>query len=413
MMQFSVLLALADSQVEGLLEKALGRGADGLCVAHRCADLEDLLVTAATGVAEAALVSPDLPRLDREALARLLALGVAPVGLAADESGERRLRQLGVVDVQWCDAPAAFIAAAVHEAVARHATSVPGSGFAHALGPAPVPAPPAEPMAAPAGQGRVVAVWGPTGAPGRTTVAIGLAQELALQGWPTLLVDADAYGGSVALSLGLPDEAAGLAAACRQANLGTLDTVVLEALSTEVSPTLAVLTGISRAERWPEVRPAGVEVVLRLARSLAAVTVVDCGFSLEQDEEITYDTLAPRRNGATLAALEQADLVVVVGSADPVGLDRLVAGVAELKECVPGVRTTVVANRVRACAVPGDEGAVREALRRYAGVDRVTCVPLDVAAFDAAVGRGRPLSIDAPPRRAFEQLAASLVGRRR
>jgi len=36
-------------------------------------------------------------------------------------------------------------------------------------------------------------------------------------------------------------------------------------------------------------------------------TVVDCGFSLEQDEELSFDTAAPRRNGATLATLLAAD----------------------------------------------------------------------------------------------------------
>jgi MinD-like ATPase involved in chromosome partitioning or flagellar assembly len=412
MADLPVLMALTDAATATRLVPALTQPGHGLAVVHRCADLEELLVTAATGVAEAALVSPDLPRLDREALARLTALGVAPVGLATDDLGERRLRQLGVVDVQWCDAPTAFIAAAVHEAVARRATAVPGAGFAHALGSLPA-GPPDEPEPAPVGRGRVVAVWGPTGAPGRTTVAMGLAHELAIQGWPSLLVDADVYGGTVALSLGLPDEAPGLAAACRQANLGTLDTSALEELTARVLPGLAVLTGVSRAERWPEVRPAGVEVVLSLARALAAVTVVDCGFSLEQDEEITYDTLAPRRNGATLAALAAADLVVAVGSADPVGMQRLLAGLPELREAVPDVRTTVVVNRVRATGVPGDEREVREALRRYAGVEKLTCVPLDVGALDAAVARHRAVAPDSPPRRAFEQLAASLVGRRR
>lgn len=406
MVQLGVLLALADHQAEGLLAAALGRGRDGLDVVHRCADLEDLLVTAATGVAVAALVSDDLPRLDREALARLQALGVAPVGLAADEHGERRLRQLGVVDVQPGNASVGAVAAAVHHAVARRAGVPPAAGFAHAQAPAAPEPPPAETVRP--GAGRVVAVWGPTGAPGRTTVAVGLAHQLALECWPTLLVDADVYGGSVALSLGLPDEAPGLAAACRQANLGALDTTSLQELTVQVSPKLAVLTGLSRAERWPEVRPAGVEVVLSLARTLAAVTVVDCGFALEQDEEITYDTLAPRRNGATVTVLEEADLVVAVGSADPVGLQRLVLGLTELKEAIPLVRTTVVANRVRGSAVPGGAEAW---LQRHAGVGRVTCVPLDVAAFDASVAQGRPVAPDTAARRAFEHLATALVGK--
>ena len=66
------------------------------------------------------------------------------------------------------------------------------------------------------GGGRIVAVWGPTGAPGRTTVAITLADELARLGCGSLLVDGDVYGGVIAAVLGLLDESPGLAAACRQ-----------------------------------------------------------------------------------------------------------------------------------------------------------------------------------------------------
>ena len=66
-------------------------------------------------------------------------------------------------------------------------------------------------------------MWGPTGAPGRTTVAVGLATELARSGVHTLLADADVYGGVVAQVLGFLDEAPGLAAAVRLANNGQLD----------------------------------------------------------------------------------------------------------------------------------------------------------------------------------------------
>ena len=62
----------------------------------------------------------------------------------------------------------------------------------------------------------------------------------------------------------------------------------------QVRPRLRVLPGIDRADRWPELRPSAVDVVLDLARDLSAVTVVDCGFSLERDEELSFDTAAPR-----------------------------------------------------------------------------------------------------------------------
>ena len=59
--------------------------------------------------------------------------------------------------------------------------------------------------------------------PGRTLVAANIAGELAAEGQSVLLVDADSYGASVAALLGLLDEAAGLAQACRLADQGLLD----------------------------------------------------------------------------------------------------------------------------------------------------------------------------------------------
>jgi Flp pilus assembly CpaE family ATPase len=276
---------------------------------------------------------------------------------------------------------------------------------------------PSVPVSAPdagVGTGRLVAVWGPTGAPGRTTVALGVASEIAALGRSALLVDGDVYGGVLAQVLGVLDEAPGLAAACRLANSGQLDLPQLAQLARAIAPSLRLLSGISRSDRWPELRPAALETVLGLARSLAAFTVVDCGFCLEQDEELSFDTAAPRRNGATLTVLAAADTVLAVGSADPVGLQRLVRGLAELKEAVPGLQPTVVVNRLRPSAVPGDAaGEIRSALQRYAGVDALTLVPLDLAGVDAAVVAGRTLheaATSSPARLALAELAAGLAG---
>ncbi|TAL23371.1 MAG: chromosome partitioning protein [Frankiales bacterium] len=415
-----VLTAVSDARWEARLVAALAQGDLGVSVVRRCVDLADLLATAATGSASAALLSADLRRLDREALGRLALAGVAVVGLVApgEEEAERRLRQLGVLHVLPSDSTPEELSAAVLQAVS--ATAPPSPGERAALGeprralPDPVvPEQVDAPHSGP-GTGRLVAVWGPAGAPGRTTLAVGLASELAQLGRSALLVDADVYGGVIAQVLGLLDEAPGLAAACRLANNGALDLPALAGLARAVGPELRVLSGIARADRWPELRPAALEVVLELARSLADTTVVDCGFCLEQDEELAYDTAAPRRNGATLAALETADTVVAVGSADPVGLQRLVRGLAELRDAVPGVQPLIVVNRLRAGAVPGDaEREVRAALSRYAGVEQLTVVPSDVVGLDRALAAGRTLAEAAstsPARAAITALAAQLAG---
>jgi Flp pilus assembly CpaE family ATPase len=219
----------------------------------------------------------------------------------------------------------------------------------------------------------------------------------------------------VAQVLGFLDEAPGLAAVARLANNGQLDLAALAAAAPLAGPNLRVLTGISRADRWPELRPSALEQVWALARSLAAVTVVDVGFCLEQDEELSFDTAAPRRNGATLATLDAADTVLAVGAADPVGLQRLVRGLTQLRETVPGALPRVVLNRVRRGAVGSEpEAQLAEALQRYAGVRDLAYVPEDREALDAALLQARALlevDRDSRARAALAGIAAALVGR--
>lgn len=435
----TAVLTAVGHQWEARLVTAL-ESAPGLAVVRRCADLADLLAAASAGLADVALVSADLRSLDRAALHHLASHGVRSAGVAApgDEAGERRLRQLGLDVVVRADAEPHEIEEALtglQEAVLPDDPFGPDGGHgpdagdgsarvaAAATEPGAAVAPPGSDGWAPVEQSRVVAVWGPTGAPGRSTLALGLAAELAAAGTRTLLVDCDTYGSSVAQALSLLDEAPGMAAAARAADQGVLDLPALARLAPEVSRGLRVLTGIPRAERWPELRAPAVEHVLTVARQLAEVVVVDCGFSIEDDEELSYDTLAPRRNAATLTALEQADELLVVGSADPVGLQRLVRAVQDVGS-IPSPTPQVVVNKVRASAVGGrPERRIGEALVRFSGMDDLLFLPWDQASLDEAMLAGRTLVECAPQselRRAIAAVASRYaagapepVGRRR
>ncbi|WP_170323827.1 AAA family ATPase [Cryptosporangium phraense] len=257
-------------------------------------------------------------------------------------------------------------------------------------------------------RGQVIAVWGPTGAPGRTTVALGLADESARQNIHTLLIDADTYGGVVAQHLGLLDEAAGLASAARLANTGRLTPTSLAATARAISPHLRVLTGISRPDRWPEITPDAVDEILDHARALSELTIVDIGFCLEEDEELVFDTAAPRRNGATLAVLGNADSILAIGAADPVGLHRLVRGLASLKEALPSAEPIVVVNKLRRGPIPGDPTrSVESALQRFAGIDGIRTLPYDRPSTDRALAEGRTLAEvtpNSPLRKALKTL---------
>jgi MinD-like ATPase involved in chromosome partitioning or flagellar assembly len=380
------------------------------------------------------VVSPDLRGLDRDALRHLAGHGVRVAGLvpSRDEDGERRLRQLGVATILRPDDPSEEVGSALATLAGSTTTGLPGR--ASPDGADEVEGARGRPDAVPwragavdlpdgaddldghpgdtqARAGVVTVVWGPTGAPGRTTVATTLAATLAAAGVSTLLVDLDTWGASVAQVLGLVDEAPGVAAAARASEQGSLDVPALARLAPEVVPGLRVLTGLPRAERWPELRAAAVEDVLRLARRVADHVVVDTGFAIEDDEELSYDTLAPRRNASTLAALEAADHLLVVGSADPVGLQRLVRAVQEVA-VVASPAPAVVVNKVRASvAGPRPERAIREVLGRFAGMERVRLVPWAPDECDAALLAGRTVLETAPQGRlatAVADLAAAV-----
>lgn len=435
-----VLTAVTGASWESTLVGALSDAEHGLTVVRRCVDLPDLLAVATTGTARAVLLSSDLRRLDREAVTRLLGARVAVVGLIdpGDADSEQRLRALGIAHVLAADAGAGAVSAAVLAAVADLAAADPAGGSAAGLDVgdprAALPdrvdvdvdvdadADPAGPALAASdlagrpglGRGRLLAVWGPTGAPGRTTVAVGVADEAARLGISTLLVDADVYGAVIGQVLGLLDESAGLAVAARQAGNGVLDAAALGRSAWAVTPKLRVLTGIARADRWPELRPSSLETVLEVGRELAALIVVDLAFCVEQDEELSYDTLAPRRNAATLTTLAMADSVLCLSGADPVSLQRTVRALADLRERLPEVRPQVVVNRLRRHVVPGDpRKEIAAALSRFANVEALAYLPQDVAGADAALAAGRTLAEVAPRsplRLALRALAAQLAG---
>jgi MinD-like ATPase involved in chromosome partitioning or flagellar assembly len=413
-MALQVFTAVTGASWESTLVGALDRDAHGVTVVRRCVDVSDLLAAAATGTGQAALLSAELRRLDGEAIARLSAAGVAVVGLVdpGDERAAERLRQLGVERVLPADSEPELIAEALRAAVAG--TPAQGRDISDPRAALPGLTATELPEERPAGPGQVVAVWGPTGAPGRTTVALGLADEAARLGVDTFLVDADVYGGVVAQLLGLLDESPGLAGAARLAGSGTLDAPALVRLAWAVRPHLRVLTGLARADRWPELRPRAVGTVLDEARRLAELVVVDCSFNLEDDEELSFDTAAPRRNGATLAVLEAADTVLCVSGADPVALQRSVRALDELREALPDVDPVVVVNQLRRGPVSGDPRAeIAAAVERFAGREVRFFLPADRDAADAALASGRTLAEVAPRsplRTALRSLAADVAG---
>src|SRR5690606_16570723 len=133
------------------------------------------------------LLSIDLPGLDTDVVHRLVEARVTPIGIAAadDAYAVSRFDALGVgtrTPVSGLDRLDDLVVTAedLPDTPEELGPLLPGSETTQA------------------GRGRIVTVWGPTGAPGRSTVAMGFACEAAAAGTPTLLIDADTYGGAAA-----------------------------------------------------------------------------------------------------------------------------------------------------------------------------------------------------------------------
>jgi MinD-like ATPase involved in chromosome partitioning or flagellar assembly len=111
--------------------------------------------------------------------------------------------------------------------------------------------------------------------------------------------------------------------------------------------------------------------------------------------------------------LDAADQVLVVGAADPIGVQRLIRGLAELRDAGIGTPVSVVVNKVRRGVVPGDPGReVGDALQRFAGYSPAALLPYDRDGIDAALAAGRLLGEmrpSSPLRKAVAALAAALL----
>lgn len=354
----------------------------GVVVLKRCVDVDDLLATATSGQADVAVVGLDAHGLDPSAVTHLRRYAVRPVAVsdaAVDDLDVRaRAERLGI---------AALVATDELDSLAGVVSTVEdvADTFVRAGEDAPVPAP-----AGSAEQHRIIAIWGPGGAPGRTTVAVTVAAELARRGNPTVLVDADPYGGGVAQQLGILDEVSGLLSAVRLAGAGQL--VDRFASTTRaVGDCLTVVTGLPRADRWLEVRAPHLESVLDRARDLGDV-VVDTGFSLEDEPGGDFGA-RPARNAMTLTALSSADEIVVVGAADPVGLSRLARGLVDLREITGGAPVRVVVNRMRA-SLGWSEREIAGMVEGFSRVSGLHFLPDDRASADRALVAGRSLVED-------------------
>ena len=275
----------------------------------------------------------------------------------------------------------------------------------------PEPAFPA--VASPAGHerdGRIVLVWGPHGAPGRSTVAVSLAHGLAACGG-AILVDADVEAPCLVQLLGMPEDSSALAGTARLATHGRLDAESFRRVLAPVGSGLFLLGGLGRSGRWRELPPASMTEVWAQCRRAAAWTVVDVAGG-PADDDVDDFTLEPGRGAVTADLVSHADVILVVGGADPVGVRRLLQLLDEMGASMnPTGRVEVVINRVRASAAgPSPQQALREALARFGGLEDIVLLPDDAATADACLLQGCTV-LEQAPSSALGKALSALVDR--
>ncbi len=369
--------------------------APGLVVLKRCVDVSDLMGAATTGQADIALVAIEAPGLDTDAVDhlrrhRVRAIGVdSGTSLAEDRARARRLGMVASLGAEEMARLAEVITAGADDDVAIEAASLASTTADE--GPDRI------------GSGRVLVVWGPYGAPGRTTVAVGLATELARRRQHTVLVDADPWGGSIAQHLGVLDEVSGVLAGARLAATGDLPDR-FASIQRRLGEHLTVVTGLPRPDRWSEVRAGTIEHVAELAAQAGHV-VLDTGFSIEDENTLDLGS-RPTRNAMTLGALSCAEETVVVGSADPVGLARLARGLTDLSEVSLDSPVRVVINRMRS-TLGWSEREIIGMVQGFARVRSIHFLPEDRGSVDHALVSGGPLT-EGPLTRAISGLVDDL-----
>jgi len=191
----------------------------------------------------------------------------------------------------------------------------------------------------------VLAVWGTSGAPGRTTLAVGIATALSAHG-PTLLVDADTANPTIAHLLGLPVHASGLSTLARTASRGPITPADTLGAAVMRSENLHVITGLVTPHRWREVSKPGIESIVGALRLSARYSVVDiASTSLEKASR------GANRDDAALGVLERADRLVIVARGDIVGINRLSFLVRWWEEQERAIPVEVIVNRVSTAAI--------------------------------------------------------------
>ncbi|MGH2820351.1 MAG: AAA family ATPase [Actinomycetota bacterium] len=359
-----------DPEREAALAARLTHDADAELVL-RCVDRVEMLAALRSGGVDAVVSIGLPPWLDKQCLEEVSRAGARLVGVLDDPLEADRLSSWGAVLLTSDASPDEILVAA-------------------AAGPPPL-VPPAVPEALER-RGRLLAVWGPKGSPGRTSVAIELAAELASSEPDTLLIDGDPYGGDVLQVLGIVEELPTVVWAAQMAAKEELVEDLLERqLRRAGKDGPVILPGLPRGELWAEVSQYGWSELLAFARAAFTFTICDVGFCLESSDS-PYPGSGEGRNRMARTAISTADRVVAVCRADAIGIKQFLWAFEQLDEMIDPDDVVIVVNRARA----SEQRDIANVIRRHLGRRVLAFVPdrpaefLDAARNGTTIRQARP-----------------------
>ncbi|HMS71915.1 MAG TPA: hypothetical protein PKB03_02670 [Baekduia sp.] len=374
-----VLLAIGNPERERQLLTALRDG--GCTIAGRCLDGSSLVQQAIAGNVDAVLAATGLHRLTGESFIAVREAGV-PMVLLAGAGEAEAYAGLSYVLPAASDGP--VVIAALHEAIRRGAviSQVATDGLST----------PERAEHGYLGDGEIIALVSGKGAPGTTTVAIGLAATLGGSKRSVVLVDGDLRGGSIGPYLDL-DPRRGLSGL----SAGPVDRPerVLDEL--QDGPGFAILTGIERPELQERLAPERIAGTVSALQERFDVILIDGG-----------ETLSGVTSAVGAAFLRSAERVLLVTTADLLGLWNARASLRFVTESlgVPAEAVSAIVNRR-----DGSEQYGSHEVERALGIRVVAAIPEDVRAARRARADQIPIvTAGGKAARAIAELASRLAG---
>ncbi len=375
-----------DPELEARLAVSISQMPDA-DIALRCVDKIETLAVIQGGDIDA-LISAGVPVwLDDQTVRESVARGIRVVSVTNDPVTRLHMERLGSLVVPADTSPDEILRACRDEGLQSEAAET----TRHAL----------------SFDGRLVAVWGPKGSPGRTSIAIELAAEIAKSEPATLLIDGDLYGGDIAQLLGLAEEVPTVVWASRMAAKNELDGRSLrESVRRPFRGGPSVLSGVKRPDLWAEVSDHGWRELLSVAKNAFRFVVCDLSFCLEPAAG-AYVEASLGRNRVARETVTLADHAVAVCKGDAIGVTNFLWSFNDLQD-LSSSDPLLIVNKARSRTAR----EIKDLLKMHTGFSPVAFVPERVRDFERAVATARPVVQSRRPDEVRDPIAklASCIG---